>query len=927
MGYGVRGGLCGPQLELHLSMKVTGGASSAVAASSHAACARFRGTDPLITGVTRRKLAEQVGHAKGPQSSIPLLRWMRAMAFERLIRDERFASEVVTVAIGAVGLQRPKAVVVADARIDATKTAEILKQAHHAGVTYGNATLIHQLAVPFLGLDGANATDARPDFAVVAPKAPTKDGKVDGSWLIVGDAKDYQRIRSKIDDGRLLKGFLQVALGAESAAAWSKLPVGMDVHVFGVLAVPRNTSLSPTAVIENLTDHREEVRMRVRERASEAADFPPGVEADLPTHLAHLQANYSPDSCPSCDMFAYCRAELQKSADPADLLIELGVKPEVRAHAVGLIDGATPVGKVANSVRRRVEATLAGTGMRSGQRRLDPVRQPGTVNVVLAKSDGAALGIYGIAVQRVTKAGVEPWHVEVYHDPDGEDTRRAILKVLGRELNKAITEQFKADAYNPAPIHLVVPDYKTADILVSIADSAAGKELSRLRWERDKQQGRPALTFNGDPAVVPPRLLEKDRVAVSFLLEQDRNRTMTVRSAIVDLRATLASLVTAGGPAVNSLRLDYLTPWADPNEPRIDHRALAELVETSEHAVGAQLTPVRSNAIHESFTGDKPGLPHPAKPTLYNELIRAELAYKTEAFDKAVSILQAEFELSKMQHAVRAVEADAQCVWRRRLDLHASDLVRFSRTSRRWRNDAVPLLEADDKFSAQMTVMTNPLAAYDAAQDAGTRQLALARVVDDSPLTIEVDSRHIGDASRIVALHLNGDALVEADYVTVQALKGSFKISHMPIGELTATGTQPGQYTWTPHHDVGFAAGDELIVADFGWFSTNKGDIRLNVEKPSVDSSSAPKQTCTPDSYADDPANHQWCCKPHEASEAEWSDVLAARRARGELNPQVWPPVVDSDAFDINAADEDLPDPADRPAEQPPEDLTMDDVD
>ncbi|MEV3923442.1 hypothetical protein [Actinomadura coerulea] len=909
-----------------MAAKVTGGASSAVAASSHAACARFRGTDPLITGVTRRKLAAHVGYSKGPQSTIPLLRWMRAMAFERLVRDKRFASEVVTVSIGALGLQRPKAVVVADARIDAAKTASILEQAHNAAVTHGNATLIYQLAVPFLGLEGENATDTRPDFAVVAPKVPDKLGDVDGSWLIVGDAKDYQRIRSKIDDGRLLKGFLQVALGAESAAAWTKLPVGMDVHGFGILAVPRNTSLSPTAVIEELTDHREEVRMRVQERAAEVASFPRNIDADLSKHLAHLQAAYSPDSCPGCDMFVYCRAELQKSTDPTDLLIELGVKPEVRPQAVGLIDGVNPVGKVSNSIRHQIEATLSGTGVLSGQRRLDPVGQPGTVNVVVAKSDGATLGVYGIALQRVTKAGVEQWHVEVYDNPDGDDTRRAIMKLLGRELNKAITEQFKENSDDPAPVHLVVPDSTTADILVSIADSVAGKELSRLRWERDKQQGRPVLTYNGEPAVVPPRLPEKDRVAVSFLLEQDRTRTMKVRSTIVDLRATLASLVTAGGPVVNALRLDYLVPWADPDESVIDHRALAELVEKTDHAVGAQLTPLRSNAIHEAFTGDKPGLPRPAKPSVYDDLIRTELAYKMDVFDKAFSIVQSEFDLSKLQPAVRTVEADSQLVWRRRLDLHAFDLVRFGRTARWWRNGSVPLLEADDKFNAQVTVLTSPLAAYDAAQDAGTRQLAIARVVDDSPLTIEVDSRRIGDESRIVALYRNGDALVEADDVTIQTLKGSFKISHMPIGELAATGVQPRQYTWTPHHDPGFAVGDELVVADFTWFSANKGDVWLNVEKPSVDSTSAPRPTCTPDSFGGDPANHQWCCKPHEASEAEWSDILAGRRARGELNPQAWPPVVDSDAFDVNAAGERLPDPADRPAEEPPEDLTMDDV-
>jgi hypothetical protein len=36
-----------------MAVEQVGGGSSAVAASSHAACPRFRGTDPLITGMTR----------------------------------------------------------------------------------------------------------------------------------------------------------------------------------------------------------------------------------------------------------------------------------------------------------------------------------------------------------------------------------------------------------------------------------------------------------------------------------------------------------------------------------------------------------------------------------------------------------------------------------------------------------------------------------------------------------------------------------------------------------------------------------------------------------------------------------------------------------------------------------------------------------
>ena len=82
---------------------------------------------------------------------------MRAMAFGQTLR-QGLAPEVVTVSVGALGLQRPNAVVVADAHIDTAKTASILEQAHNVAVTHGNATLIHQLAVPFLGLEGENAT-------------------------------------------------------------------------------------------------------------------------------------------------------------------------------------------------------------------------------------------------------------------------------------------------------------------------------------------------------------------------------------------------------------------------------------------------------------------------------------------------------------------------------------------------------------------------------------------------------------------------------------------------------------------------------------------------------------------------------------------------------------------------------------------------
>ena len=906
--------------------KVSGGASSAVAASAHASCARFRGTDPLITGVTRRKLAQDAGYSKGPESAIPLLRWMRAMTFERLIQDRGFASEVVTTAVGGLGLARPTEVVITDAGVDVVRTAAALAAAHKDAIARGRATLIYHLAVPFAGLDGVDATTTRPDFAVVAPRHPNADGEVDGSWLIVGDAKDYQRVRARIDDAKLMKGFLQVALGAESAAQWSQLPDGMEVHTSGVLAVPRNTSLSPTAVIEDLTDHRAEVRMRVAERRNEAAKFPDPATIDTLTHLAHLAAHFDPASCAGCDLFIFCRHELQSSKDPADLLIELGVKPEMRQHAIGLIDKTTPLGPVPSSVRSMIEATLSGIGVKSRQRRLDPIGQPGTVNVVLAKSDGATLGVYGIALQRVTTQGAGTWDVTVFGNPDSDATRRQIMKLLGTQLSGALSDAVAADPASPEPIHVVVPDSGTADLLVGIADSIAGSELSRLRWQRDKDQDRPALTFYGEPAVIPQPLPERDRTAVSFLLEQDRARTMKSRIPIADLRATLAALVTAGGPAVNSLRVDYLYPWALSAGEAIDFRAHGSLIEQSPHTVGAQLTTPRSNAIHEAFTGDRPGLPRPARPAAYDSLVREELAYKTDVFDKCAAALDSEFAASNLRAAVRLVEGDSQVVWRRRLDLHAFDLVRFSRTSRFWRNDNVPILEADNRFVDHLTILTSPLAAHDAAVDAGNRNVAIARVVGTAPYILEVQSRRIGDGFRVVALHVNGEPCVEEPSVTVKIQKTSFRISDMAIGPLKEISADPRQFEWDPDHDPDAAVGDELIVADFSWFSTNSGNAFLNVPRPGVDQRSAPRPDCTPESYGDAPASHRYCCKPHEVSEAEWSDELAARRAAGRLNPQTWPPIVDSDAFDVAAVGDELPDPAAEPAVAPPEDLSMDDV-
>ena len=165
----------------------------------------------------------------------------------------------------------------------------------------------------------------------------------------------------------------------------------------------------------------------------------------------------------------------------------------------------------------QVEATVTGLPRRSGRLRVDAVGLPGTIHVVVVKSDAASLGVHGIAVQRLDGSGAEPWNRLTFEATNATETRHAVMSLLGREIRQVID-------HGHGPVHVVVPDKPTADLLVSIADSLAGVELSRLRWQRDLDEGRDLLTFDGEPATMPDSLGEDARTAVSLLLEEDRSR-------------------------------------------------------------------------------------------------------------------------------------------------------------------------------------------------------------------------------------------------------------------------------------------------------------------------------------------------------------------------------------------------------------------
>jgi hypothetical protein len=312
--------------------------------------------------------------------------------------------------------------------------------------------------------------------------------------------------------------------------------------------------------------------------------------------------------------------------------------------------------------------------------------------------------------------------------------------------------------------------------------------------------------------------------------------------------------------------------------------------------------------------------------------VKDELKYKSSTFDRAIAALE-KINVSNLQVGYRRLEADAQKVWRRRLQLHASDLVRFGRTYRWWRNSQVESIESDSVCETQLRCLVNHQAADDLATSAGSRELTFATVVEIDPaIVLKVESRRATAGNRLVLLHVNGNACVEADTASVDiSLIGKFKVGGLSLGPLESlkskTKAPQSHFVWKPHTSPALNVDDRLILADFAWFAKKQaGNTTLPIEKPKIDKESAPKDGCTATSYESNPFSHRYCCRSHENSESAWSDTLAERRAAGELNPNVWPPVRDLDAFEVAADGTVIGDPFDQPADEVPVDAMIDDL-
>ena len=195
-------------------------------------------------------------------------------------------------------------------------------------------------------------------------------------------------------------------------------------------------------------------------------------------------------------------------------------------------------------------------------------------------------------------------------------------------------------------------------------------------------------------------------------------------------------------------------------------------------------------------------------------------------------------------------------------------------------------LDDDTLCDRQLGALVDPHLAEDPARNAGTREVAAATVVSLNPPRLEVASRRFQAGTVAVLLQLNGEPVVERTGTALTVQRGSFRIGGMAVAPLVPD--PDGGFGWNPPVTPPLAVGDRLVLADGDWFErVLKSGQEVAVRRPALDQRSAPKPGCTTESYAEEPEEHQWRCRPHETAEAEWSDELAARRERGELNPQV----------------------------------------
>ena len=642
----------------------------------------------------------------------------------------------------------------------------------------------------------------------------TEAGAVVGSWLVMGDAKDYERVRSRIDDGRMLKGFLQVALGAESAAAWSRLPDGMEVHR---LRCPRGPAQRlPAARGRRGGSRRPPPRGPCpgRRSGSLPAVSPCSWTPQMTIcgeHVRHLDAVFDPGSCAVLLAVPLLpRSSCDAPATRAAVLVEIGIRPPDRPALLGLVDGtgtAPPaVDRCVPGRARRGDGDRPARSAR-GRRRVDPVGLPGTIHVVVVKSDAAALGVHGIAVQRLDGSGTEPWERRIFRAHQRHrDPARGHGAARARDSGGARRRAM-------GPCTWSCRTRPTADLLVSMADSLAGVELSRLRWQRDLDEGREILTFDGEPATMPEPLSEDARTAVSSPARGGPGASLQAapagrRPARRARHARRRRRARRPTPAA-------WTTWSP--GPRPASRWTTASV--SDAIADAPAHPRRAAVQHRLGRGPRGRAARPGRSG------RTTSGWSPRPWSTASTCSPRGGRRARplaglaLRDAYRALERTRRWSggvgWRWRPPT-------WSASPAPTATGATPRSTCSTPTEAAATSSLPRRRAGRHATEPPTRASASwpsAVVVGVAPLRLEVRSRRLGDGSRIVAPpHAGGAVGRAARRSTLKVQATSFKLGQMPIGRLTADGDGAAGSSGSPACTPALAVGDEVVVADADWF-------------------------------------------------------------------------------------------------------------
>lgn len=109
---------------------------------------------------------------------------------------------------------------------------------------------------------------------------------------------------------------------------------------------------------------------------------------------------------------------------------------------------------------------------------------------------------------------------------------------------------------------------------------------------------------------------------------------------------------------------------------------------------------------------------------------------------------------------------------------------------------------------------------------------------------LDVASRSIVAGKRIVLLHVNGLPCVETQATSVAHQGGSFRIDGLSIGPLSRDGVADDaprmHLRWDPAVVPALAVGDELAVAEYGWYHSYVSGRYLGVDRPKPDTAAAP---------------------------------------------------------------------------------------